>query len=499
MIQHKYKVLPVMFFFCLFLPCVLLSALPSRDNQNAELRFGVMSEPATLDPVSPSNTADGRSVLFNVYEGLVKSDTSGRLLPAAAESFNISKDALVYTFTLRGGLKFQDGTAVTASDAEFSLNEAKKNNFIGLGNINKIETSGDRVVIITLNDPDPDFLPYLTVGIVPKNNTDRENNPIGTGPFKIEKYSPQQELVLVKNPYYWQSGLPKTDRVTVVFSGDNNALYTGLEGGNINGAMVTPDVLGKLDQKKYEIVTGYSNSVQMMALNNSVKPLNDIRVRQALNYAIDVKDIIDSAFYGRGEPSGSPLIPGLKLYYNETLKDPYPFDIAKAKTLLTDAGYPNGFDLEIKVPSNYAMHIDTAQVIINQLAKINVHATIRLVDWATWLTDVYRGRNYEATVISLDGSTISPQSFLSRYVSSSASNFLNFKSDTYDKLFAQILTETNEDTRIQMYKQAQKIISDEAAAVYIQDIYAFQVFSGGFRGALTYPLYVLDFSVISRN
>ncbi|MCL2479707.1 MAG: ABC transporter substrate-binding protein, partial [Treponema sp.] len=109
-----------------------LSAMASNDKRSVELRFGVMSEPTTLDPVNSSNTADGRSILFNVYEGLVKSDTSGRLVPAVAESYDISGDALVYTFTIRDGLKFQDGSAVTAADVEFSLNEAAKNNFLGL-------------------------------------------------------------------------------------------------------------------------------------------------------------------------------------------------------------------------------------------------------------------------------------------------------------------------------------------------------------------------------
>ena len=482
----------------LLLQACLLFSLPGRDTRDAGLRFGLMSEPATLDPVDPGNTADGRSLLFNVYEGLVKPDTSGRLLPAAAESYEISDDALVYTFTLRRGLMFHDGSSVTAADVEFTLNEAKKNGFIGLANINRIETAGS-VIRIILNEPDPEFLPYLTVGIVPKNNTDRERNPIGTGPFIIESHVPQQQLILAKNPYYWQAGLPKLDKVTVIIAGDNNALYTGLEGGNINGAMVTGDIYAKLDQNKYETVTGYSNSIQLLGLNNSIKPFDDIRVRQAISYAVDANEIIDAAFYGRGEPSGSPLIPGLKLYYNETLKNAYAADLAKARALMAEAGYSSGFNMEIKVPSNYSMHIDTAQVIVNQLARINIQAVIRLVDWASWLSDTYRNRNYEATIISLDGSTLSPQSFLSRYVSTAGGNFFNFNNDEYDRFYAGIPGEINEETRIRLYREAQKMISDQAPAVFIQDIYAFQVFSGGFRGALTYPLYVLDFSTIYRQ
>ena len=487
--------------FLLFLSGFLF-AMPHRETSprnTGELRFGLMSEPATLDPLSPSNTADGRIVLFNVFEGLVKPDTTGRLLPAAAESFEMSRDARVYTFTLREGLRFNNGSTVSIEDAEFTLSEAKKTGAPGFDQIQRIDLLGNRRIAITLSAADPEFLPYLSMGIVPKNNLDREKNPIGVGPYIIESYTPQQQLVLAKNPYYWQPDLPKLDRVTVLFAADNNALYTGLEGGNLTGAMVSGDVAQKLDTRRFEIVESYSNSIQLLALNNVVAPLDDVRVRRALNYAIDPREIIDTAFYGKGEISGSPLIPGLSLYYNEALRNPYPADIAKAKALLAEAGFWHGFNLEIKVPSNYSMHIDTAQVIVNQLTKIDVRATIRLVDWATWLTDVYRNRNYEATIISLDGPTVSPKSFLSRYVSSSSSNFLNFKNDAYDHLFDNILREADEERRILLYKEAQKLVSDEAAGVYIQDIFAFKVFSGGFRGVLNYPLYVFDFSTIYRN
>jgi peptide/nickel transport system substrate-binding protein len=497
MMNSKYSIL---FIFMLMAASLFAapSSQPTSQTSNV-MRFGLMTEPATLDALSNSNTADSRSVLFNVYEGLVKSDTSGRLIPAVAESFEMSSDAQRYTFTLRQGIRFHDGSLVQIEDVTFSIDEAKRLNFIGLAQIETVTVSGDRRIIISLRAPDPDFLPYLTFGIVPRNNADRERNPIGTGPFMIERHLPQQQLSLVKNPHYWQSGVPRLDRVTVLFVADSSALFTGLEGGNLDGAMITADLIEKLDERKYNILPGYSNSVQLLALNNNVKPFDDIRVRHAINYAVDVREIIDTAFYGRGEPSGSPLIPGLQLYYNEALRNTYPADLTRARALMAEAGYANGFNLEIKVPSNYTMHVDTAQVIVNQLARINIRATIRLVDWATWLTDVYRGRNYQATIVSFDGNTLSPQSFLSRYVSTASGNLFNFNNTNYDSLYASILRETSEANRIRLYKDAQKMISDEAPAVFIQDIFAFKVFSGGFRGAVNYPLYVIDFSTIYRD
>jgi peptide/nickel transport system substrate-binding protein len=145
------------------------------------------------------------------------------------------------------------------------------------------------------------------------------------------------------------------------------------------------------------------------------------------------------------------------------------------------------------------MHVDTAQVIVNQLARIGVKATIKLVDWPTWLADVYQGRQYEATIISVDAPTISPRGFLARYHSANRSNFVNFKSAAYDRVYDAALTELDEPKRVDLYKQAQRILSEEAASVYIQDIIGFRAFPKNSGGFVSYPLYVLDFAPIYRT
>ncbi|AEF82498.1 ABC transporter substrate-binding protein [Leadbettera azotonutricia] len=470
----------------------------SVEPPRSELRFGMASELATLDPLDRANTADGRAVLFNVYEGLVKPDASGSLLPALAESFGIGQNGLVYSFVLKEGIKFHDGSIVTAEDVQYTLQTAKEAGFDGYGQIEKIEISASGEINVILKEADPEFLPYLTIGVVPKSNPDRKNKPIGTGPFRIESYTPQQSLVLAKNGYYWNKGLPLLDKVTLVFVADSDALQIGLRGGNIDAAEVVGSIVEQLDRNDFDIIEANSNMVQLFALNNKAKPLDDERVRKAINYAVDKKEIIDTAFYGWGQPSGSPLIPGFRNIYESSLANPYPTDEAKAKALLAEAGYEKGFNLEITVPSNYTMHIDTAQVIVNQLGKVGINATIRLVDWATWLSDVYRSRKYEATIISFDGSGVplSPRSFLGRYVSTAGGNLINFNNADYDSIYKLALKEGEEGARYSLYKQAQRVISDNAASVFIQDIMSFKVYRNGFKGALSYPLAVIDFSTI---
>jgi len=493
--------------FIVILPALLVCACSGKTELSgaAELRYGFTTEPATLDPLNPANTADGRSILFNVFEGLVKPDAEGALLPCIAESWTIEQNGFIYDFKLREGIRFHDGSLLTSADVKFSLETAAAAGFTGIRNITLIETQGENRIRLTLESPDPEFLSYATTGIVKAGNIDREKNIAGTGPFFIESYQVQQSLVLRKFDRYWQK-LPREknntglEKVTIVFLPDSDSLIPGLKGGGIDGASITGALASQLDPDRFDIVFNRSASVQLLALNNAVKPLDDILVRCAINYAIDIDEIIDAAFFGMGEPSCSPLIPGLSAYYQPDLD--YPVDPDLAQALLAEAGYGEGgqkLSLEITVPSNYTMHVDTAQVIVGQLTKIGVDASIKLVDWATWLSDVYRHRQYQATIISLDGENVSPRSFLSRYHSSAGDNFINFANADFDRVYEAALSEIDNEKRAQLYREAQRIIAASAASVYIQDIFYLKAFrTGTYGGVLDYPLYVIDFASMYR-
>ena len=472
-------------------------ARQEKTGKASELRFGFTTEPSTFDPLNPANTADGRSILFNVFEGLVKPDAEGKLLPCIAESWTTAQDGLVYNFNLRENVRFHDNTILNSADVKFSLDTAAANGFNGLSNIAEVSITGDRQVSVILKSPDPEFLPYMTVGIVKAGNTDREKNITGTGPYFIESYSIQQNIIMKKFSNYWQSGLPYLDKISIVLFANYDSLLVSLRSGGIDGSFITGAMAASLESGQFNIFNNNSAAVHLLALNNAAPPLNDIRVRRALNYGIDIKGIIDSAFFGAGAPSGSPIIPGLTEYYEDDLS--YPYDPDTARSLLAQAGYNEGhkLSLEITVPSNFTMHVDTAQVIENQLSAIGADVKIKLVDWATWLSDVYFGRQYQATIISLDSPNVSPRSFLTRYLSTNGSNFINFSSADFDNAYNSALTENDHARRVRLYREAQLIIADNAASVYIQDIlYFIALRAGAFGGVLNYPLYVIDFASI---
>jgi len=266
----------------------------------------------------------------------------------------------------------------------------------------------------------------------------------------------------------------------------------------VDGASIANNIASQIGSG-FQLIESNSNSVQLLALNNSQKPFDDVKVRQAIAYAVNPDEIIDAVNFGKAVRCGTPVIPGLKKYFDDSLTHAYDQDIEKAKQLLSEAGYPDGFSMTITVPSNYTVHVDTAQVIISELDKVGIHATIDQVDFANWLDTVYTNHQYESTIISVDGATLSPRSYLSRYLSDAHNNFINYKSEAFDATYEQAENEPDEEKRIALYKKAQQILSDDAASVYIQDIANLNVLRDDFSGFTPYPLYVFDASTISRT
>ena len=467
------------------------------ETGSSQITIGIPQDVDSLDP-HKAVAAGTKEVLFNVFEGLVKPDSEGNLNDAVAESHTISEDGKVYTFTLREGVKFHDGTPVTAQDVKYSIDRCSSTEngeplvsaFAAIDSVNIVD---DKTVEIVLKEGDTDFLPYLTAAVIPEHNKTLESTPVGTGPYKYISRSPQENVVLEKFDDYW--GTPaniKTVKLQVVANADT--IVTGLNGGSIDMfARVTQAQADQLSGD-FEVLEGTMNLVQAMYLNNEKAPFDKKEVRQALCYAVDPQAVMDMISDGKGAKLGSSMFPAFGKYYMEELNDMYAADTAKAKELLAQAGYPDGFTFTLTVPSNYQQHIDTAQVVAEQLKQIGVTANIQLVEWETWLSEVYTNRNYEATVVGVDAASLTAAALLERFTSDASDNFINFDSAAYDEAYAAAKASTDDEEKTKYYKECEEILAEEAANVYIQDLPSFVALNKKYGGYEFYPLYVQDFA-----
>ena len=285
--------------------------------------------------------------------------------------------------------------------------------------------------------------------------------------------------------------MPSIDRAEFTIMTDENAKLMALKSGTLDIGGISSANIAALGDG-FNIVQGPQNMVQVFALNNKIEPLNDLKVRQAICYAIDKDEIISAVVDGSGTRVDSFLSPSMATFYNDSLKA-YNLDLDKAKALLKEAGYENGFSISVTVPSNYQTHIDTAQVIKDQLAKIGITLDIKLVEWAQWLEGVYTNRDYETTIIGHSGK-LDPQDFLNRFETSYGNNYFNFSNAHYDELIANAASTSDPATRAQYYKECQQLLVDEAAAVFIQDPSVIYAVSKNVSGMQIYPVTFFNLS-----
>ena len=468
-----------------------------------EITVGIAADlDSSLDPHVSSSSAGTREVLFNIFEGLMKPDTDGNLVPAVAESYTVNETADEYVFTLREGVRFHNGDTVTVGDVVYSLSRAAgletgEPLVATLGGVASVEAADDRTVVITLSAPDTEFIAYTTAAIIPEGN-DPSSELIGTGPFRYASRTVQDSIVLEKFEEYWGEAA-YLDKVTLKVIEDGQTMVMSLRSGAI-------DMAGHLEASQVAelsgltVLEGSMNLVQALYLNNAAAPFDDVRVRQALYYAIDKHAVIDLASDGHGFAVGSSMYPAFGKYFLEELTDFYPADAGKAKELLAEAGYPDGFQFTITVPSNYTPHVDAAQVVVALLeqAGIGVTAKIEQVEWATWYSDVYQGRNFETTICGMDASTLTASAMLARFTSASPKNFISFENEDYDAAYAAAVSTVDADEQTALFQKCETILTEQAANVYIQDLADFYVMQNDIAGYEFYPLYVMDLSNVYR-
>ncbi len=450
----------------------------------------------SLDPYQMT-AAGTKEVLFNVYEGLVKPNSSGEYVPAVASDYTISEDGRTYTFPLREGVLFHNGQPVTPEDVLYSYETCAATTgeaalTAALSSIEDIQAEGNSIVI-TLKEAMPDFLCSVgMIAIVPQGYDQQATSPVGTGPFQFVSRSVQQELVLARFDDYW-GDKAYLDKVTFKIYEDANALMSALSAGSIDMTNhLTIDQVDAVQGSEYKVLEGTMNLVQALYLNNAVAPFDNEKVRQAMCWAVDVDAIMQITADGHGEKLGSSIYPAFTKYFDPSLADTYGYDVEKAKTMLAEAGYPDGFSMTITVPSNYTPHMNVAEVLVEQLSQVGITAKIVPVEWNTWVNDTYLGRNFESTVIGFDAATLSAGALLNRWMSDSEVNMINYSNPEYDAVMEEATTCTDDAKQTELYKQAAKILADTAANVYIQDLADFVLLKDGIEGYRFYPLYVMD-------
>lgn len=494
--------------FLVIMACMLVLSACSGDgggssagNDSNELKVRMNDDPDFLDPHLATASISFQMIL-NMFEGLVASTTDGTIEPVLAEKFDVSDDGLTYTFTLRDDVIFHNGDPVTIDDIKYTFDRLMgatdgKQYSSEFDQVASLEMPDDKTVVFTLKEANSNFLYSLTplhAAIIPKSNDGEHNeHPIGTGPFKFVSYNPGASLVLEKHDQYWKENLPYLNQVEFVFQPDDQSALLAMQAGELD---LTGIKANRIPEVENDFKLNYqdNNSSLVITFNEAKEPFNNVKVRQAINYAVSRQDIIDTVYSGYATKLGSNMSPAMGEYYRDGLQDVYDQDIEKAKSLLAEAGYPDGFKTKITVSSHNTMYADLAQVAVENLREIGIDAEIEVVEWGIWLDRVYKGREYEITAIDLTGRA-SAYEILNDYISTNAAeNFFNFKNEEFDKVMKDVLLETDPDKQIELYKRAQEILNEEAAAVYIADYQLIWAMDKNLEGQKMYPFWFHDMS-----
>jgi len=442
------------------------------------LTFGLSGNPDTLDPHKTAGTLTFQ-VLKSFYDTLAEPDPTGKIVPSLAESWSVSADGLTWTFKLRQGVVFHNGQAFSSKDVKATFDRIllpataspKRGDF---AQIKAIATPDAQTVVFTLGAPYAPFLASLASGwgaILPSGLIESGHNfasePVGTGPFKFVKWVRDNKITMARNDHYWIKGLPKLLAVEFNIVPERAVQIQGLLSGAIEAVeFVDPEDLPQLQANpKVAIKKELTSLIMVMAMNNSRPPLNDLRVRQAVNFAIDKQLVLDVA-YGGGKV-GSTFMDTGNAYYTD-FTSLYPYNPEKAKQLLKEAGVGNK-EFTIHAPQNYPLHVKAAELYQQMLEKVGMNVKIQLVDWSTWLSSVYSGGNYDFTVVGHTGK-LDPDGTLAGY---GTGKYVKWINQPVADMLKKAVTISDFAARKKLYTDALEIMAKEVPFVYLGTSYRY--------------------------
>lgn len=432
------------------------------------LVIGATAQPPTMDATSNNAAAVAQVMLYNVYETLVKMDSEGNLRPLLATRWNVSPDRTTYTFELEPKATFASGRAVTASDIVWNIERIKtaENTTATvkgqMGVVEKATATNEHTVEVTLKEPSNAWLYNMssTAGMIvdPQANVDLNTATAGSGPYQLKQWNQGSSVVLQSNPHFW--GTPaRFDEVTFQYFSDANAMNAAMLSGQLDiiSNVQAPQALDQFnDTARFTIVEGTTNGEVVMSFNHQTKALQDKRVRQAIHYAIDRRALVDTVWAGHGTLIGS-MVPPTDPWY-EDLSNTYPYDPAKAKQLLKDAGQQN-LRLRLRVPAlPYATA--SAQFVASQLKEVGINAVVDELEFpARWLDVVYTKGDYDMSIVAHVESRDIVQFANPKY-------YFHYNNKEFNRLIAEA-DRASADQYPVLMKQAAKILADDAAADWL--------------------------------
>ena len=449
-------------------------ALPSVAAAGGDLRIARDEDAVTFDPMNTILNSD-IWVLDNMNASLVRVTPDGtKIEPDLAEKWSISDDAMTYTFVLRDGLKFSDGSPIKASDVKFSLERARDLKGAPLGSmlsgIKQIDTPDDKTIIVKLDKPSAPMLSTLAMfaaSILPEAavkaaGEDFGTKPVGAGAFMLSNWTPGDRVVLVRNPNYWEASRVKLDKIEWLYVPNDNTRVLKLQAGEVDAAIFVP--FNMIDQLKQDpniqIHLDPSSREDFMLINEQHKPLDDVRVRQAICMAIDRQAIVKAVLFDHGTVANS-FIPAGALYYsqdNPTCK----YDPEGAKKLLADAGVSN-LSLKFLTASGNSIEDQTSVMIKDNLAKVGIDANIVKSEVGqTWNLTV--AGEYDISIEYWTNDIIDPDekaSFALYGTDDNRSYYTGYHNPRVTDLINQGRTEMDPAKRQPIYAEMQKIASDE--------------------------------------
>ena len=384
---------------------LILLALPVS-AQDA-ITLGMVLEPPNLDPTGGAAAATDEVVYANVFEGLTRFGPNGTVEPALAERWDVEQDGRFYVFHLHDSVTFHDGAGFDASDVVFTLDRARAPDSTNaqkvlFQGIESVEALDPLTVRVTLSAPDGNFPFKMAWGdavmLDPASADGLATKPVGTGPFRLDQWVQGDRIVLSAFEGYWGEK-PTLKTATFRFIPDPSAAFAAMMAGDVDAFpnFPAPETLPQLQaDPRFKVMVGTTEGETILAMNNARPPLNDIRVRQAIAHAINRQDIIDGAMFGYGTPIGSHFAPHHPDYVDLTSLSKH--DPEKSKALLAEAGVgPITLRLALP-PTPYARR--GGEIVQAQLAAVGIQTQIANMEWAQWLETVFKGGDFDLTVIS---------------------------------------------------------------------------------------------------